>query len=315
MDTLRPADVRPDPIVTQWAVQYGTGGPYIADEVMPSVPVAQRSFKYQTFKADELNDEIETRVGPDGKPNQVRTQKPTFTTGTCERNALDDSMSDEVRDALMNPLLGGERRTRKLVNRLRLGVEKRVYTLFHAASKTTAAGTAWDNSGATALGIRKSLDDATEAMQLRIGTFDPHVAIDVATARVIARVCSAYVVAGRPEMFIGGLFPQGLWGYTWHIAGALKNTLNPLADFSQTIARVWGAGKEAYLFATDPTPDTESMTFGYQAQYQPNGTPYQGYTWRDPHQSVKKTWFSVDNFQIELTVCDDACQRLTGVMT
>ncbi|MDD5304987.1 MAG: hypothetical protein PHS14_17960 [Elusimicrobia bacterium] len=315
MDSIRPEDVRPDPIVTEWAIQYGVGGPFIADEALPlTPPVKQRSFKFQTYKADELNDEIETRVGPSGKPNEVRSQKPTFTSATCERNALDDSMSDEVRDALTNPLLGGERRTRKLTHKLRLGIEKAAYAIFHAATKTTAAGTTWDNASATALGVRKNLDDAAEAMELRIGNFEPHVAISVTVARVISRLVSGYVVAGRPDMFLGGLFPQGLWGYTWHIAGALQNTGNPKADFSQTIARVWGADKEAYLFATDTSPDLESMAFGYQVPYQPNGVPYQGYTWRDPHVSVKKTWFSVDNFQIPLLVCDDACQKITGVL-
>ncbi len=316
MDTIRPSDVAPDPVVTGWTIKYGVGGPFIADDVFPLTPaVAQRSFKYQTYKADELNDEIETHVGPSGRPNQVRTQPPTWTTATCERNALDDSISDEVRDALMNPLLGFERRTAKLVHKLRLGIEKRIYTLFHAASNSTAAGTAWDNAGATALGARKNLDDATEKLEKRVGNFDPHVAISVTTARVLARLVSGYVVAGNPEMFIGGLFPQGLWGYTWHIAGALQNTGNPARDYTQTIARVWGADKEAYIFATDPAPDLESMSFGYQVPYQPSGAPYQGYTWRDAHQSVKKTWISVDNFQTEVTVCDSACERLTGVLT
>jgi hypothetical protein len=315
MDSLRPSDVRPDPIVTEWAITYGTGGPFIADDAAPVVPVKQRSFKFQTFKADQLNDEIETRVGPDGKPNQVRTQKPTFTTATAERNVLDDSISDEVRLSLLNPLLGEERRTQKLTYRIRLGVEKRVYALFHAATKITAAGTAWDNASATALGIRKNLDDAVESMQKRIGDFEPHIAIDAQTARVISRVASAYVVTGNPEMFIGGLFPQGLWGYTWHVAGALANSGNPKADFTQTISRIWGADKEAYLFAADSTPDLESMGFAYQGAWQEFATPYAGYTWRDPHQSVKKTWFSVENYQTEFLVCDDACQKITGVLT
>lgn len=315
MDSLRPTDVRPDPIVTEWAVKYGTGGPFIADEVAPIVPVKQRSFKFQTYKADELNDEIETRVGPDGVPNEVRTQKPTFTPKSAERNVLDDSISDELRASLLNPLLGEERRTQKLTYRLRLGIEKRVYNLFHAASNNAAAGTAWDNASATALGIRKNIDDAIDAMQKRIGDFDPHIAIDATVARVLARVASAYIVAGDPSMFVGGLFPQGLWNMTWHISGSLQNTGNPKASFAQTISRIWSANKEAYVFATDPSPDLESMGFAFQGQWQEFETSYAGYTWRDPRKSVKKTWFSVDNYQTEFLVCDDACQRITGVLT
>jgi hypothetical protein len=317
MDSIRPADVRPDPMVTEWAIKYGVGGPFIQDEVMPRTPpVKERSFKYATYASDELNDEIETRVGPDGKPNEVRTKKPTFVTATAERNALDDQMSDELRDSLTNPLLGEERRIAKLIFRLKLGVEKRIYNLFHGATKTTAAGTAWDNASATAAGIRKNLDDATEAMAARgIGDFEPHVAIGLGTARAISRVVSSFVVAGKPELFLGGLFPQGLWGYTWHIAGALQSTGNPKADFTQTLARIWGADKEAYVFATDPNPDLESMGFGFQVPYEPNGQPYQGYTWREPHKSIKKTWFSAENFQAEIKVADDAAQRITGVMT
>lgn len=316
MDSMRPSDVSPDAMVTEWAIQYGTGGPFIADDVLPPVPVKNRSFKFQTYGSDQLNDEVETRVGPDGKPNEIRTKKPAFTSATTERNALDDQMSDELRSQLLNPILGEQNRIKRLIYRLRVGVERRTYALFHAATKTTAAGTAWDNASATALGARKNLDDAVDAMEKRgVAMGDPHVAIDIQTARVLARLVSAYIVSGDPTMFVGGMFPQGLWGYTWHIAGALQNTGNPKADFSQTVGRIWGADKEAFVFATNPTPDLETMAFGYQGVWYEWGVPYAGYTWRDPHQSVKKTWFSADNNQIELLVCDDAAQRITGVLT
>lgn len=314
MDTIRPLDVRPDPVVTEWANEYGTGGPFIADEVAPQIAVAARNFKFATYKADELNDEIETRVGPGGQPSEYRFQKPTFTASATERNVLDGNVSREVQLSLMNPLLGDQRRVRKLTHKLRVGVEKRVKTLFHAATNNGAAGTAWDNASATALGARKNIDDAAEALALRCGADAIHVAINIATARALARLASSYIVAGDPTMFVGGMFPQGLWGYTWHIAGALTNTGTAKADFSQTIARVW-SDKEAYVFVADTEPTLESFGFVFQARWDEYATPYAGYTWPDPHQSKKVTWFSVENNQVELLVCDDACQRITGVLT
>ena len=312
MDSIRPQDVRPDPIITSWAVQYGSGGGFVADEVAPPVEVAQRDFKYFTYKADQLNDEVETRVGPDGKPSEYRFQKGTTATASAERHALDGTINRETELSLMNPVLGQQSRVQKLTYRLRMGIEKRVHTLFHAASNSAAAGTAWD---ATTPNPIKNLHDAVGVLEVRLGTVEtPHILINLDTARALARFIGTTVIAGRPDLYLAGLLPQGLWGFTWHIAGALTNTGNPKADFSQTIARVW-SDKEAYVFVQDPTPTLESMGFVYQTRWNQYGSNYSGYTWADPHQSTHRTWYSVENFQNEIKVCDAACQRITGVLT
>lgn len=314
MDSLRPQDVRPDPIITEWAVKYGVGRGFIADEVAPVVPVAQKLFKFFTYKADELNDEVQTRTAPGDDPSEVRFQKGTTTTIAAERNVLDATISNEMALTLMNPLLGEQRRTEKLVHKLRLGVEKRVHNIFHAATKTTAAGTAWDDPAATALGVRKNIDDAAEALAVRTGGDAINILINVAEARVLARIVSAAVLYADASMFVGGLFPQGLWGYRWHIAGALGNTGAAKADFSQTVARVW-SDKEAYLFLTDPNPTLESQGFAFQGNWAEWGQPYAGYSWPDPKVSKKVRWISAENYQIEYLVCDDMAQRITGVLT
>lgn len=317
MDSIRPQDVQPDPLITQWAIEYGQGGGFIADSAAPQVRVGRQRFKYATYKADQLNDEVETRVGPGGTPSEYRFQAPTWADGSAERNVLDGNINREVQLQLSNPILGEQRRVQKLTFKLRLGIESRVHTIYHAATQTTAAGTTWDNAGATASGVRKNIDDAAETLSLRAGSGDVfggmNILINVATARVLARLISAFVIAGDPQMFVGGLFPQGLWGYTWHIAGATINSGGPKADFSQTISRIW-SDKEAYLFITDPAPTLESFGFAFQATWPQFGNEYSGYTWPDPHQSKKVTWFSVENFQTELAVCDSACQRITGVL-
>jgi len=314
MDSIRPQDVRPDPIITEWAVKYGVGRGFIADEVAPVVPVASRLFKFYTYKADELNDEVQTRTAPGDDPSEVRFQKGTPTTISAERNALDATISQETALSLMNPLMGEQRRTEKLVHKLRLGVEKRVHNLFHAATKTTAAGTPWDDPAATAIGARKTLDDAAETLAIRAGGDAINIAINVAEARALARLVSAYIVNADSSMFVGGIFPQGLWGYRWHIAGALGNTGTAKADFSQTVARVW-SDKEAYLFLTDENPTLESQGFAFQSSWQEWGRPYAGYSWPDPKQSKKVRWISVENYQVEYLVNDDMAQRITGVLT
>lgn len=316
MDTIRPSDVQPDALITTWVNEYGIGGPFAADELAPTIPVGRKDFKYATYKADALNDDIDTRVGPGGQPSEDRVQPPTFTSASAGRNVLDGKMNREVALYLANPILGEQRRVAKLTHKLRLGVEKRVHTLFHAASNSAGAGTTWDNASATALGARKNIDDAVETLSLRCGQGEGaeiHVAIPLPAARVLARLVSAYVVQGDPQMFVGGLFPQGLWGYTWHVMGAIHNSGNPKPAFDQTLARIW-SDKEAYVFYTDPNPTLESFGFVYQAVWNEFAAPYAGYTWPDPHQSKKVTWFSVENYQTELAVCDDACQRITGIL-
>ncbi|WP_347258296.1 major capsid protein [Methylocaldum sp.] len=102
---------------------------FIADEVLPRIPVASMEFKYLTANAGELLARLETRVGRKGKPNEV-----SFTAGEIVdavhgaalehvipwhdlANALDpDEMKRKaVRDTTDLILLDRERRVANLV--------------------------------------------------------------------------------------------------------------------------------------------------------------------------------------------------------
>jgi hypothetical protein len=111
---------------------------YIADLVLPRVPVSSREFKYLNYPVAETFAAPDTRVGRKSAPNQV-TMSGTDATGSVEDFGLDDPIPQADIDnapAGHDPL---SRSTEQLTDYVALGREVRVAGIVFAAG-TYATG-------------------------------------------------------------------------------------------------------------------------------------------------------------------------------
>lgn len=314
-EAVRPKDLLPDPAITSWAVKYGAGPASDNARIAPLVPVARPDFKYATYKADELNDEVETVVAPGDRPALVRRFAPSYTPATAIRHALDDFITDEVAKQAPNPMFLEQRRTQKLVAQHQLAIAKRIKAQYDAAGTAASApSTKWGASSGTT--IEKNIDDVRELLLPACGYEANSIIIPAAVARTMKRSAEIREIRKYtdPSLLINGDLPTTLFGLNVIIPGALHNSGNPKADETQTISRVWG-DDTVYVCYLDPNAaDVEAFQPVIQARWQEWGQPFAGYVWRDPHQSVRGRWISVEIFQTEVTVAGAAVYRIPDVL-
>lgn len=312
-DFLRPTDLSPDPIVTEWAVEAASGPGFVAPEIAPAVPVAKKDFKFATYGNDELNDETETLAKAGVRPNRVRQQPPSYTSKACLRYALDDFLSDDILS--LNPAME-QRRAMKLGHKLALGAEKRVKALLDASgAAVTTPSVKWDATSGT-IAIEKNIDLARDAHVLTAKGEATHIVIPPDVARAMKRDSTIRDLRRytEPGLLINGDLPPTLWGLKVVIPGAMHNNGNPKADFSQTVARIWSTDT-VYLMTIDPNYDLDSFTAIGQAVFSEFDAQYAGYRWRDSHLSVRGLWLSAETYQTEFLVSGNAITRIPDVLT
>jgi hypothetical protein len=316
--SIRPLDLFPNfEYSRNTNVAYGTGGGFVADKIAPIVNVTAPNFQYPTYKADAMNVEIKTEVGPGGKPNQWRSTPPTWTKGSVSRRALDGTVNREVQ------LFGGPRASTmavagSLTHSLRLGMEQKVKALLDVnatlAGHHAAPAVKWD--AASAVVIEKNLDVAREAFLLLCGYEANTIVIPPLVAKSMKRDTTIRDLRKytEPNLLVNGDLPPNIWGLETVIPGALGNGANPGA--TAAVSRIWGTDS-VYLLYVDPNiaGTGETMTALAQYRYSGWGQPYAVYTWPEPHQSQRVDWVSVDIFDTVLTICADAIYVLDDVLT
>lgn len=315
-EPIRPSHVFPDPVLLHWVNQYGTGPGFVQGRIAPTISVARQEFKFATYTADQLNQEVETRVIPGEAPSRVRRAKPTFATGTCERHALDDCLTEELIASAPNPIVLEQNRTLKLVHELKTGTESRLKTLLDSAGTAESAPTVkWDASSGT-IKIEQAFDSARETFVKKCG-FESNLAlIPPAVAKVMKRDATIRDLRKYtdPQLLVNGDLSPVLWGLPIAIPGALTNTGDPMANFTQTVDRIWSTDT-VYLLYVEPMADTQTMNSIAQFRWTQYGQPYAAFRWMDPHQSKRLRWISVENYQTEKVVCNDAIVRIPDVLT
>jgi hypothetical protein len=312
-DFLRPTDLSPDPVVTEWAVEAGSGPGFVADAIAPVVPVTKKSFKFATYGNDELNDETETLAKAGVRPNRVRQQPPSYTEKGCTRYALDDFLSDDLLE--LSPSIE-QRRSMKLGHKLALGIEKRVKALLDAnGTEITTPSVKWDATSGTIV-IEKNIDTARESHAITARGEATHIVIPPAVARAMKRDATIRDLRKytEPGLLVNGDLPPVLFGMRVVIPGALHNSGNPKADFAQTVARIW-ATDSVYLLTVDPSYDLDSFTAIGQAHFSEFGARFAGFRWRDSHLSVRGLWLSAEVYQSEFLVSANAITRIPDVLT
>lgn len=255
------------PTLTNIAIAYQNQA-YVADAILPRVPVGTQDFKYTKWTMAEGFTVPETRVGRKGQPNEVEFTG-TETTGTCFAYGLDDPIPlDDIENAppTYDPEAKAVERTTDLIL---LDREVRAAALvfdtnqYAAANKVTLAGvTQWSdftNSDPTT-----AILTAMDSMILR-----PNVAIlgqaVYTKLRTHPKVVMAFYGTGAtagvvPKSFLQELFEldEIIVGQGW-VNSAKKGQ-------APTLVRVWG--KHAVLAVRNKLADTQGgTTYGYTAQW------------------------------------------------
>lgn len=249
---------------------------FIADRVLPRVPVNTKEFRYLKFALGDAFTAPETLVGRRGQPNQVELGA-TEATATVEDHALDSPVPNDDIDqwerarankqtGAPNPLMRATTQVQELVQTRR---EKRAadlvfdQTQYGANNKTTLSGTAqW--SDFTNSDPQGNIQAALDSMVMR-----PNVAVfGRPTWSVLSRhpkLCAAIYKNGTNagvisrEMF-AELFEleEVLVGDAWFNTAAKGQAAN--------VTRLWG--KHAAFLHRNMNADTQfGVSFGFTAQF------------------------------------------------
>ena len=292
-------DVRPDPLLTAIAMEFGTGGGFANEQCVPRRGVANYEFKYAIWDIGKFtSDETETLRAPGAAANQDTDPSMTWVTGMCRANAKKTKLTDEDRATAPNPAALERAKVQRMVMSLRRMKEIRFRDLIQdtASIGNTVPSVKWDATSAVT--IEKNIDAAKEAFLLQCGFEATHIVIPPAVAKVAKRDASIrdLIKYTQDNLLVNGDLPPTVFGLRVVIPGAVVNTGAPGA--TQALGRIWSADKVTLLYvdmsaASDPEALTCICEFGVDGF--PGGMSYPVQTWRDPDQSAKTDWYSCEN--------------------
>ncbi len=244
---------------------------YIADAVLPRVPVARQSFKYWKFPVDEAFRVPDTRVGRRSRPNEVHLTATEATASTEDYGLEDVIPGADIENAPRNYDPVG-RAVAQLTEYMLIDRERRVASIvfdpasYAAGNVTTLSGTSQWSDHANS----DPVQDIVEAMDVPL--MRPNVIVMGRAVWTKLRTHPKVVAAVKP---MGGVEASGvaarravadlfevdeiLVGEAW-INTAKKGQ-------TATISPVWG--KHCALIFRDRNADANGgVTFGFTAQWQ-----------------------------------------------
>lgn len=262
------------PELTAVAVAYRQGS-YIADDVLPRVPVSTKQFRWQKYALGDAFTAPETLVGRKGTPNQVEFGS-TEVNDACQDHALDAPVpNDDITQwetaranglsGAPNPLMRATSQVQELIQTRR---EKRAADLvfnagsYGAANKATLSGTSqWSDPASDP---QAAIADAMDTMIMR-----PNIAVfgraSWSKTRRNTTLVQAYFGKGTTkgsltkeafaELFeLQDVFIGEAW---WNTAAKGQ---------PPSVTRLWG--KHCALLHRNLNADTEfGMSFGMTAQF------------------------------------------------
>ncbi|MFZ5785516.1 MAG: hypothetical protein ACOY3Y_03645 [Acidobacteriota bacterium] len=292
-------DTRPDPLLTNIAQEYGTGGGYAYEELVPRRSVANYEFKYAIWDLGKYtSDETETLRAPGDTAKQDTDPSLTYVTGMCKAHAKKQKITDEDRATAPNPAALERAKIGRIVMSLRRAKELRFRDLVQDTGSvaSTIPSVKWD--AASGVTIEKNIDAAKEAFLLLCGFEATHILIPPLVAKVVKRdpTIRDLIKYTQDDLLVNGDLPPTVFGLRVVIPGAVRNTAVPGA--APALGRIWSADKVTLAYvnpaaATDPEAMTSIMEFGVDGF--PGGLSYPVETWRDPDKSAKTDWYSVEN--------------------
>jgi len=251
---------------------------FVADKVLPVLPVVKESDKYYIFSREELK-EKDTHRAIGAESNEVDWDVSTGTY-SCEAYALKKLVPDRIvrnSDAPIRPRITTMNKLLKWIN---LGYEKRVKDLVTGGSLSHAnPSPKWDGTSPT---IESDIDGAKASIRLNAGV-EPNTILmndqvkDVVKKDSTIRNLIRYTITGSggQELLVNGDLPPVLFGLKVTLAMAAEDT----AQQGQTASysRIWP--DDVLISYVEPAPSLEALTLGYTFRVSQGGVVVK--TWRE----------------------------------
>lgn len=292
-------ELRPDPILTAIAQEYGTGGGFAYEQLVPRREVTQREFKYFTWDLDKyLSDHTESLRAPGDSANEDLDPGQTSATGLVVSHAKKQKLTDEVMQAAPNPAAVERAKIQKMVWSLRRAKELRFRDLVNATGSIghTSPSVKWDASTGT-ITIEADVDAAKEEFLKACGFEPTHLLLPPAVAKVVKRDSTVRALRKFTDerLLINGELPPVVWGLNLVVPGAIVN--GNAAGVAPGLSRIWSTDNAVLMYvnpaaATDPEAMTAIAEFGLNAW--PSGPEYGTERWRDPDKSRRTDWISTE---------------------
>lgn len=297
---LDPRTLRPDPVLTNIAMEYGTGGGFAVEQLVPRRSVPNSEFKYGLWDLGKyISDETEALRAPGAGANQDTDPGYSTATGMVKSYAKKTKITDEDRAEAPNPAALERAKIQRMVWSLRRAKESRLYALLNDTGVLAHASPAvkWDAATGTIV-IEDNIDAAKEAFLLRCGFEATHMLIPPAVAKVFKRDPTVRTLRKFTDdrLLVNGELPPVCFGLNVVVPGGVVNTSAPGA--ATGLARIWAADNVVLLYvnpaaASDPEAMTCVMEFGQDGFA--GGQQYPTVRWRDPDLSAKTEWISTEN--------------------
>jgi hypothetical protein len=292
-------DIRPDPLLTAIAMEYGTGGGFAAEQLVPRRSVSNYEFKYAIWDLGKYtSDDTETLRAPGDSANTDTDPAITWVTGMAKAHAKKKPITDEDRATAPNPAALERAKVQRMVWSLRRAKELRFRDLVNDTASIAHASPAVKWDAAANVVIEANIDAAKEAFLLQSGFEATHILIPPAVAKVFKRDSSVRALRKFTDdrLLINGELPPVVFGLNVVVPGAVVN--GSAAGVAPALARIWSADNVVLLYvdmsaASDPEAMTAIEEFGTDGA--PGGGSYPVETWRDPDLSAKTDWYSVEN--------------------
>jgi hypothetical protein len=259
-----PSDYHVNALLTNFAIEKGVGGAFAADLIYPVIPVKKESDTYWSYPSPELRDDVDALRAAGDMAKEV-DWKPTTATYSAKEYALRRALPWRALDNADDPNRVKMETVRKLVHKIRLGIEKRIKSVVMSTTyitNNTSPSVKWDASSGT-INIEGNIDAAKEAVVAACGHEPNVIVIPPAVARVVKRNSTLrdLVRYTDPKLLINGDLPPVLFNLRVVIPGAIELTSNPAQ--TDSIARIWSTDNVLVAYVDDAL-DTESITLGKQ---------------------------------------------------
>lgn len=303
-----PAHVRTvapiNPLLTNVSVGY-TNPAFIAEDVMPVVPVGVEKFTYYRFGRDHWK-RYNTRRDVGAKFMRLDYGVST-TTATCVEYGVEHPIDDRIRDEAQRPLDPDVQGTEIVTEALRLDYEKQTSALMtntanYNASLTSTPTIQWNGTSPT---ILNDIMAAQEAVRQQIGRYPNTIVIPPQVAQVVAISSELVgyvtnvigVTALQEGPTTGWMLPRTLFGMQVLIPAGIEVTSNLMQ--TDVTGDIWS--DYVWVGYVNQRPQLMSPSFGYTFRRR----SFQISTWRDEaikSDIIRGTWVQTKDI---ITVDDD----------
>ena len=257
-------DVHVDSILSGVSVKY-TNEAYIADQVMPVVPVKKESDKYYKYTRNWKLPQSKRAAGAEANEVEWNVTTDTY---SCEEYALKDLIPDRVRDNADNPLSLDVDSTENLTDLIQLGREKRIADIVFAAGSFGAQTSAlsgtnqWnDYAGSDPIGDVRTAKSVVHAASGKM----PNVM--VIGYQAYLKLLDHPDILERIKYTQKGIITADLIAQVFEVDKLLVGKAlydSTIEGVAESLGYVWG--KKVALLYSEPSPGLKKVSFGYQFQ-------------------------------------------------